>query len=154
MRTFLMVLALSAMAFVGAADKNMAKPEGTLVLGGLSPVEAVDTGAAVRGEAKFWSAHQGFQYNFPNAASKAKFDAAPEQYAVRAEGNCPVSSTATAKVKGNPAVFDLYEKKLFLFKDAAAKAAFSKDKAKFAKAADALVESTTAAPMKKKKEGS
>ena len=79
MRKFLMVLALSVMALAGAADKkmDMAKPEGTLVLGGLSPVEAVDSGAAMRGDSKIWSAYQGWQYNFPNAVHPSRSQLEP-----------------------------------------------------------------------------
>ena len=156
MRALIMVMALNAVAFmfsgfVSAADKGPAKLEGTLALSGYSPVEAVETGAGVRGEAKIASAYEGFIYNFPNAASKAKFDAAPEKYGVKLEGNCPVALLAGTKVKGNPSIFAINEKRLFLFKDAAAKAAFDKEPAKYAKQADAAAAS---APMKKKKEGS
>ena len=151
MRIVAMVLALIALvSVVNAADK-MAKPEGTLVLNGFSPVEVIDTGAAARGDAKIWSAYQGLQYNFPNAASKAKFDAAPEKYAVKMEGNCPVSSTAASKVKGNPQIFSLFDKKIFLFKDSAAKTTFDKEPAKYAKLAETASASEPAtAPMKKK----
>ncbi len=155
MRGLVCVLAFSAFVSVANAADKMAKPEGMLVLNGFSPVEVIDTGAAARGDSKIWSAYQGFQYNFPNAASKAKFDAAPEKYAVKLEGNCPVSSTAAAKVKGNPAIFTLSDKKLFLFKDAAAKSAFDKDPAKYLKQAEALAAASTEAPTTApKKKGS
>ena len=154
MRAVAMVMALSALALLWNGNVNAAAPaklEGTLVLSGYSPVEAIDTGAGVKGETKFASAYEGYIYNFPTKESKAKFDAAPEKYAVKLEGNCPVNQLAGTKVKGNPGIFAIGEKKLFLFKDAAAKAAFDKEPAKYAKLGDATA--AAKGPMKKK-EGS
>jgi len=153
--------AFSALFFLSAsqgfaADKSAAKLEGTLVLSGFSPVEVIETGSAAHGDARFASAYQGWIYNFPNAASKAKFDAAPEKYAVKLEGNCPVTFATGAKVKGNPQIFALHDKKIYLLKDASAKAAFDREPAKFAKLADAAPASAAmpaGGPMKKK-EGS
>jgi YHS domain-containing protein len=113
------------------SGSQFATVDGLLALGGLSPVELVDTGATVQGDLKFSTTYLGYIYQFPNAASKAKFDANREKYNVHLYGYCPVSLAAKQTLKGDPAIFSVFDNRLFIFKDGPAKAMFDRDPSQY-----------------------
>ncbi len=98
---------------------------------GNSPVEMIDAGAVIKGKPAFTTNYLGFTYTFPSEASKKKFDANPDQYNIRLDGHCPVSLSHGQVHTGNPALYSMFDQRIFIFKDEAAKAAFDLEPSRY-----------------------
>lgn len=108
----LLALALCLVALVGAASLSgglLAASEVPTVLDGLDPVRLAD-GDRVPGSPMLSAQWRGHRYQFVDAASRDRFQAAPDRYAVRNVALCPISGR---RVRGD--VFRVVEGRIFLF---------------------------------------
>lgn len=85
-----------------------------LALKGLCPVCLVN-GKEVEGKEEFASTYGDFIYRFPDADTKAKFDASPASYAIQMKGLCVVCKAAGKDMKGDPSIFAVHEGKIYIF---------------------------------------
>ena len=109
------ILTLSA----NAAEKGLA-------LDGNSPVALIDTGKTVKGDAAISSTHGNFEYHFVSADEKKTFDDKANAYAIQNGGLDPVS-----KGKGDPKIFSVFRKRIYIFGDQTSKDNFDKDPASY-----------------------
>jgi putative intracellular protease/amidase/YHS domain-containing protein len=104
----LAILAATALCPAARGDQLAAGPEP--VLRGLDPVH-LTAGEERPGDPRFALDHDGWRYHFASDESRARFEAAPERYAIRGDGQCPVVPAATA----DPAIFDVHDGKIYIF---------------------------------------
>ncbi|MCZ7646188.1 MAG: YHS domain-containing protein [Planctomycetota bacterium] len=133
-----MVCALAFVTFGAASgSEGSGKSEGSgpqqlaVALDGNCAVCAVG-GKTVKGKDEFKSSYQGLEYKFPTAQIKAKFDAAPDTYAVQDMGHCKVCAVDMKKeVKGNPGIYAVHNGKIYLFVNEEVKKKFVAAPAKY-----------------------
>lgn len=101
--------------------------DGAVVLKGLDPVALVE-GKEVAGAEGFTSTLGKFRYRFATAEHKARFDAAPDRFAVQGE-----KCTVMTKVPASPDLFLVHDGKIFLFGSPRCQASFRADPAAYLK---------------------
>jgi hypothetical protein len=109
-----------------------------LAIYGVDPVAYFAEGRTVEGEHAWELAHGGAVWRFKNEANRAAFAADPDVYMPQFAGNDAVALTRGVVLKGNPHVWVLFERRLYLFHTPEARAAFlAAPQAVLAKAEDA-----------------
>ena len=86
-------------------------------IAGFDPVDYFVKGRAVRPNTGIEAVWGGVSWNFRNTGNKAAFLADPQVYAPRFGGVDPYQLANNHSVLGNPAMFEIYEKRLYLFYD-------------------------------------
>jgi hypothetical protein len=86
-----------------------------IALYGFDPVSYFLEGAAQIGSDAHELIFDGFAWHFRSEANRAAFRAEPDVYVPRFGGYDPVALTRGAPVAGNPAIFAVYESRLYLF---------------------------------------
>lgn len=102
-------------------------------LGGLDPVTVIQ-GAPRQGEEKLASVHGRFRYLFASAENKAAFDADPERWAYRYDGNC----AAMRGVQTDGGIWAVHDGRLYAFGTPTCKAEFLQRRGQAAAPADAV----------------
>ena len=97
-------------------------------IAGYDPVDYFVKGRAVRPNTRIEAVWGGVSWNFRNVGNKAAFLADPRVYAPRFGGVDPYQLANNQSVLGNPAVFDIYEKRLYLFYDGVSLLAWKQDR--------------------------
>ena len=113
---------LLASAMAASAEKNSAQ----LALNGACPVCLIDAGNVSAGKEDIVSIYKGYTYRFPRPRTKAKFDANPDRYAIQLEGYSPVSRADGKDEKGDPAIYSVFNSRIYIFKDAKQKEEFDR----------------------------
>ena len=86
-------------------------------ISGYDPVDYFVKDRAVRPDVGIEAVWGGVSWNFRNVGNKAAFLSDPHVYAPRFGGIDPYRLANSQSVQGNPVLFDIYEKRLYLFYD-------------------------------------
>ncbi len=98
-----------------------------VAIGGYDPVAYFAAGKAVAGVAEFEHRHAGAVWRFRNAGNLAAFERDPDVYAPRFGGFDPLAVGRGVTVAGHPEIYAVIGRRLFLFRDEAARRAFLED---------------------------
>lgn len=101
--------------------------ESRLMLQGHDVVAYFTQGQAVRGSLQFRSEFEGVAHYFANAANKSLFEAAPGRYQPAYHGYCAMRMVYAIPEVADPRSWRMIDGRLFIFADAASKAAFELD---------------------------
>lgn len=85
-----------------------------LAISGYDPVSYFD-GNPLQGEANITSSYEGATYQFANMDNKARFDAAPADFAPQYGGWCAVAASEGKYFPVNPQTYEISNNKLYLF---------------------------------------
>lgn len=96
-------------------------------LNGMDAVSLRDSGRAVGGRPNIVTHWRGAVWHFTNEANRQAFESNPRAYAPALSGFCAVALAEGRKVKGDPAQFVIVDQRLFLTRDAAARARLQAD---------------------------
>ena len=99
-----------------------------IALSGFDPIGYHLTGRPTPGRPEFEALHRGFVWRFASAANRAAFLAAPDIYAPAFEGFDPTGIAAGHAVETSPAQFAIVAGRLYLFRTAANREQFLKDR--------------------------
>ncbi len=115
----LIAMVLISAAALAARQKPMAWMDDAngYAIAGYDPVDYFVKNQAVRPNAGIEAVWGGGSWNFRNTGNRAAFLADPQVYAPRFGGVDPYQLANNHTVQGNPAMFDIYEKRLYLFYD-------------------------------------
>ncbi|HYF51159.1 MAG TPA: hypothetical protein VEJ63_17220 [Planctomycetota bacterium] len=113
-------------AIASAADEAADPP---VALRGHCPVCLIDADHVSPGKQEFSSTYKGYKYLFPRKRTKDKFDANPDRYAIQLDGYSPVSRADGKDEKGDPAIYAVYNKKIYIFTNEQQREEFVKDAA-------------------------
>lgn len=108
-----------------------------LALYGVDPVGYFTDGKPVPGRPDFEYAYAGAIWRFDNEGNREAFAADPEVYMPRYGGYDPVGVSRGRATPGYPALWAVFEQRLYLFYTAEARAAFMADPAAVIMAASA-----------------
>jgi YHS domain-containing protein len=97
-------------------------------LDGVDVVALLTTGKEVFGKSAHRSTHEGFDYLFASADTKAAFDSDPGKYAIQLGGAC---ARMGGLVYGNPADYAVHDGKIYIFGSDACHKAFVADPQQF-----------------------
>lgn len=126
------LLAFAPMAF---ADDEYNVSNGLTLAGnplgihGSDPVAFLNSGGPVAGLAEHAAVHDGVEYYFSTAETKAAFEADPAAFLPQNGGFCTLGITVRKKLDGDTRYADIVDGKLYLFVNAAVYAAYQEDKA-------------------------
>ncbi len=144
-----LILAAAAAAAIGSATapvsaaaaddvgKHVNLKGGGVALHGYDAVAYFDRKAAVRGVPAQVATYQGVRYQFADAASRAKFAAAPERYIPAYGGFCAYGVARGFKVDVDPEAWSVVDGKLYLNVSKSIRTTWQKDKARYIGKADA-----------------
>lgn len=129
------LLSVAWLAFAGpgapaaaAADQRVVVDWRTgLALYGLDPVTYFAAAEPAPGLPAFEFAYAGAVWRFRNEGNRAAFAAAPAVYAPRFGGYDPIALARGVTTPGNPLVWLVFDKRLYLFYAPASRAAFVAD---------------------------
>ena len=95
---------------------------------GFDPVSMFKADAPILGDAEFTSAHEGVDYYFATAETKAAFDADPAAMLPQFGGFCAFGVFVGKKLDGDVRYADIVDGKLYLFVNAAIFEKYKKDR--------------------------
>ena len=138
-RTWTTILVLSSAAILHHTAQAFAADEYNVVNGltltgnslglhGIDPVSMFDGSAPQIGDAVHTSAHDGVDYYFASAETKASFDTAPETFLPQFGGFCAFGVYVGKKLDGDVRYADIVDGKLYLFVNAAIFEKYLEDK--------------------------
>jgi YHS domain-containing protein len=109
------VLATSpAFALVGNSTSAVDTDEHGLAMQGYDPVAYFTEGKPHAGSPQFKVEHGGATYYFASAANMKKFTANPDAYLPQYGGFCAMGTSLSRKFEGDPKVWHVVDKKLYL----------------------------------------
>jgi len=114
--TFLMVAVAAALS-ISPAQAQSARE----ALGGMDAVSLRDAGRPVGGNPSISTRWKGHEWRFANEANRAAFEANPRVYAPGFGGNCPVALADGERRPGQPELFVVIDKTLYLTSSAEAR---------------------------------
>ena len=126
-------LALLAAALVAL---SLAPAQGQ-ALGGMDAVSLRDAGRPVGGDPSISTHWKGHEWRFANEANRATFEANPRAYAPGFGGNCPVALAEGERRPGQPDLFVVIGKTLYLTSSPAARRRLTEDPGSVLKRASA-----------------
>lgn len=85
-----------------------------IAISGYDPVSYFD-GTPLPGKTNLTSTYESATYQFANAENKARFDAAPVDYAPQYGGWCAVAASEGKYFPVNPETYEISDNKLYLF---------------------------------------
>ncbi|NOU01209.1 MAG: YHS domain-containing protein [Gallionella sp.] len=94
---------------------------------GFDPVAYFKVGKPTEGSAKFTASYKGATYHFANASNRNAFKAAPAKYEPQFGGFCAMGAALSKKLDGDPEIWHVVDKKLYLIVNKDADAAWLKD---------------------------
>jgi YHS domain-containing protein len=136
-RALLIVLALLVPATAATNQRIVADQHSGLALWGYDPVAYYLEGAARQGVAEFEANHDGLMWHFINAGNLEAFKERPDDYVPAFGGFDPTAAARKAAVPGNPEMFAVWNGKLLLFSNEAARERFFTDPGAIFHAAEA-----------------
>jgi hypothetical protein len=107
-----------------------------LAIHGFDPLAYFTDGAALLGKGEFEYRHAGAVWRFRNPGNLAAFAADPDVYMPRFGGYDPVGVSRRLAAAGDPRIWMIAGKRLYLFQSDENKAVFSVDSERFVAAAD------------------
>jgi len=113
------------------AEEGSASNKPALALNGLCPVALVDMNKEVKGDANIGLIYKGYEYHLSDERAKKMFVADPDKYTIQLGGVCVSCVAIGALVKGDPGMFSVYNKKIYIFSNAMTKQLFEKNPAKY-----------------------
>jgi hypothetical protein len=125
--TMLSVAWAGAMALAATTEWVITSPRTGLALEGFDPVAYFVDQAARLGRPDFEFAYQGATWRFRNSGNRAAFADNPGDYEPRFGGYDPVAISRGAPTPGNPEIWLIWERKLYLFFDLRARDDFMAD---------------------------
>ncbi len=149
MKTFKNLL-LAGLVFLSGT--LAAKDPGAVALDGYCPVCYLAAGKAVKGTSQFKADHKGQTYYFVKQEALDAFKKEPEKFLPAYGGLCAYGMALGKKIESDPTVFTVVDGKIYLNKNKAIGAKFSKDTASFITKADAEWKKVEMA-MEKEKNG-
>jgi hypothetical protein len=108
-----------------------------LAIGGFDPVAYFTESLAIQGLPDFEAAESGAVWRFRNEGNRASFVAHPEVYGPRFGGYDPVDVGRGVTYAGNPRIWLIIDRRLYLFGREESRDAFAANPARFLKDADA-----------------
>ncbi len=128
-------LAIAAAPVRATAEPVAVNPNTGLAISGFDPVAYFADRKPRIGRADLELRVDGVVWRFANAGDRAAFKDHPEVYAPRFGGYDPVALARGASVAGHPMYWAVSGERLYLFYDAAARAAFLADPGRYIEAA-------------------
>lgn len=120
------ILVVGAMV-LAVAGAQRAQEQPREALDGTDPVLLIQ-GKDVLGQTRFKAVHEGFEYLFASAETKAEFETNPAKYAIQLGGLCArMGRTAS----GNPSDYLVHEGKIYIFGSDACHKVFAAAPSKF-----------------------
>jgi len=103
---------LLAAAIIGLSSNAFAqsKSESSAALKGFDPVMLAQ-GQEAKGDEKLSINHKGFKYLFTNAENKDRFEKESKRFEIQLDGECPMAPGT----EGNPDIFAVYNKRIYIF---------------------------------------
>lgn len=108
-----------------------------LAIGGFDPVAYFTESLAIPGLPDFEAAESGAVWRFRNEGNRASFVSHPEVYGPRFGGYDPVDIGRGVTYAGNPRIWLIIDRRLYLFGREESRDAFAANPARFLKDADA-----------------
>jgi hypothetical protein len=108
-----------------------------LAIGGFDPVAYFTESLAIQGLPDFEAAESGAVWRFRNEGNRASFVSHPEVYGPRFGGYDPVDVGRGVTYAGNPRIWLIVDRRLYLFGREESRDAFAVNPARFLKDADA-----------------
>jgi YHS domain-containing protein len=103
-----------AFALIGNSTSAVDTDEKGLAMQGYDPVAYFTQGAPRAGNPQFKAEHGGATYYFASAANMKKFEADPDAYLPQYGGFCAMGTSLNRKFEGDPKVWHIVDKKLYL----------------------------------------
>lgn len=127
---------VSAMAVAATTEWVVTDPRTGLAIDGFDPVAYFIDEIATVGRPDFEFQYRGVTWRFRNPGNQAAFEADPGAYEPRFGGYDPTAIARGAPTPGNPAIWLIWERKLYLFFDSRARAEFVADPQRMVMQAD------------------
>lgn len=108
------LLVTNAHAIVPTSAAAVNTDEANLALRGYDPVAYFSAGKPSMGDARFSAKFNGATYHFTSAANLKMFKATPAAYAPQYGGFCAMGVALEKKLDGDPMVWKIVDKKLYL----------------------------------------
>jgi len=108
------MLVTHAHAIVPTSAAAVNTDEANLALRGYDPVAYFSAGKPSMGDARFSAKFNGATYHFASAANLKMFKATPAAYAPQYGGFCAMGVALEKKLDGDPMVWKVVDKKLYL----------------------------------------
>jgi YHS domain-containing protein len=108
------VLTTQAHAIVPTSTSAVNTDTANLALRGHDPVAYFSAGKPTLGEARYSAKFNGATYHFASAANLKMFKASPAAYAPQYGGFCAMGVALEKKLDGDPMVWKIVDKKLYL----------------------------------------
>jgi hypothetical protein len=120
----LALLGLVAVSHASTTEHVVVDRYTGLAIYGIDPVAYFSKGGPTAGRENFELRHAGAVWRFENEGNKAAFAADPDVYMPRFGGYDPVGVSRGVATPGNPALWVVGDRRLYLFYTAEARAAF------------------------------
>jgi len=118
-------------------ESVVTNPRTGLAIAGFDPVAYFIDQAASPGREEFELRHRGVTWRFRNSGNRAAFMDSPGDYEPRFGGYDPVAIGRGAPTPGNPEVWLVWERRLYLFFDPQSREEFTADARRIVMQADA-----------------
>ncbi|MCR9213713.1 MAG: hypothetical protein NXI13_08340 [Proteobacteria bacterium] len=138
LRTVLMGFALSAALLTSAyaAGNDVNATTTGLAMRGFDPVSYFQDSGPVAGDLKYTAEFNGATYRFASKANKEQFEADPAAFAPAYGGYCAFGTAMGFKFDGDPSVWKIVDKKLYLNLSPAVQKRWVSEEAEFIEQAD------------------
>lgn len=118
-------IAAPALAVPGLSERVVSDPMSGIALYGFDPVAYFTEGRAMPGRRDVEAEWNGAAWRFASEANRAAFLSAPEVYAPRFGGYDPAGVADGVATAGHPLLFSIKGERLYLFRSADDRRAFS-----------------------------
>ena len=125
------LLVTTAPVFAGLTQRVVVDWHSGLAIDGFDPVAFFTVGKPEPGSGKFEIRYAGVRWRFTNSGNRAAFTQRPDVYMPQYGGYDPIGISRGVAVPGNPQLWSIVGKRLFLFYDAAQRAKFLSNPARY-----------------------
>ena len=134
---FLAVFSVDFAAEAQTTERVVVNRYSGLAIAGFDPVAYFTESLAIQGVPDFEAAESGAVWRFRNEGNRASFVSHPEVYGPRFGGYDPVDIGRGVTYAGNPRIWLIVDRRLYLFGREKSRDAFAANPARFLKDADA-----------------
>jgi hypothetical protein len=134
---FFAVSSADSAAYATTTERVVVNRYSGLAIGGFDPVAYFTDALATQGLSDFEASESGAVWRFRNEGNRASFVAHPEVYGPRFGGYDPVDIGRGVTFAGNPRIWLIVDRRLYLFGREENRNAFAANPARFLKDADA-----------------
>src|SRR5437764_3225200 len=130
-------ICLDLLAYAATTERVVVNRYSGLAIEGFDPVAYFTDQLAIQGLPDFEAAESGAVWRFRNEGNRASFVSYPEVYGPRFGGYDPVDVARGVTYAGNPRIWLIADRRLYLFGREKSRDAFAANPARFLKDADA-----------------